>query len=149
MATRVCPQQRQIARIVPPPQHLSGARRSIQARMKRSGIRGSAPRHEHFPPHSAAPVLSEVEGLHAGYVLRISWPKRRILGQGRLSKYHSPRSGFFYNPRAVLYNPPSHGRVAQLVEHATENRSVGSSILPPATIFPALLVILESPGSSL
>ena len=42
---------------------------------------------------------------------------------------------YFYKPRTVLYNPPSHGRVAQLVEHATENRSVGSSILPPATIF--------------
>ncbi len=30
----------------------------------------------------------------------------------------------------------ANGWVAQLVEHAIENRSVGSSILPPATIFP-------------
>ena len=41
-----------------------------------------------------------------------------------------------------------HARVAQLVEHATENRSVGSSILPPGTIFcPLRAKILGARGS--
>ena len=31
--------------------------------------------------------------------------------------------------------PPGHAWVAQLVEHATENRSVGGSIPSPGTIF--------------
>ena len=65
-----------------------------------------------------------------------------VWARAALSVQAQPKRGkqrppVFYKPRAVLYNPRSHGRVAQLVEHATENRSVGSSILPPATIFPA------------
>jgi hypothetical protein len=36
--------------------------------------------------------------------------------------------------RRSLASAPGSARVAQLVEHATENRSVGGSIPPPGTI---------------
>ncbi len=40
-------------------------------------------------------------------------------------------------PIAILAILRSRGEVAQLVEHATENRGVGSSILPLATLKPS------------
>jgi hypothetical protein len=42
--------------------------------MKRGGIQDSMVISAVFLLHCAAPVLSEVEGLHAGYVLRLLSP---------------------------------------------------------------------------
>ena len=60
------------------------------------------------------------------------------------SRHLSPpyRRGVLDRAESSLYNPPAHlarnrgsgAQVAQLVEHATENRSVGGSIPPLGTI---------------
>ena len=42
--------------------------------------------------------------------------------------------GILYTPRHVAATAPRQAQVAQLVEHATENRSVGGSIPPLGTI---------------
>ncbi len=48
-----------------------------------------------------------------------------------------------YKPRTSAGFPLAEARVAQLVEHATENRSVGGSIPPPGTISPFLNIPLQ------
>ena len=63
---------------------------------------------------------------------------RRALGRNALDK-----------PQPPPYKPPSAAlmrfgaQVAQLVEHATENRSVGGSIPPLGTIAPPRVVTLR------
>jgi hypothetical protein len=53
---------------------------------------------------------------------------------------HPPiRTAYFARGSA----PRRQAQVAQLVEHATENRSVGSSILPLGTIAHNLLIFIE------